>query len=406
MSAPTSPRPETLGYGRQCIGDDDVAAVVDVLRGEHLTQGPALARFEAALCAATGAPHAVAVANGTCALELAYRVLGVGPGAGLLTSANTFIATAAAAEACGARAEFVDVDPRTGNMDVDLVEERLARGGPPLVVAAVHFAGLPCDMQRLIELKRCYGFALVEDAAHALGARYRVGGRWYDVGEHPAIDATILSFHPVKHVTTGEGGAVLVHHPERAARLRRLRSHGVDPNGELELPGLGPEAAREDVGAGSSPFRPMLELGHNYRLTDLQAALGTSQMRKLSGFLARRRRMAQRYLAELKDYGLPHAGDDEREHAWHLFVLRCEPDERDALRLDLRQRGIGTQVHYYPLPLQPYFRGREHADVSNAKAHARTALSIPIHPGLSDEDQTRVIEALRAWKLRRRRSAV
>jgi dTDP-4-amino-4,6-dideoxygalactose transaminase len=399
------PRSDALGYGRQLVDQDDVDAVVGILRSEHLTQGPAVARFEAALCASTGAPHAVAVANGTCALQLAYHVLGVGPERGVLTSANTFLATATAAEACGGRAEFVDVDSRTGNLDVDLLEERLARGGPPPVVAAVHFAGLPCDMERLIALKRSWGFALVEDAAHALGARYRVGGRWYDVGEHPEIDATVLSFHPVKHVTTGEGGAVLVHDAERATRLRRLRSHGVDPEGGLELPTRTRRSPEEFGPDGRfSPFKPMLELGFNYRMTDVQAALGTSQMKKLAGFLGRRRDVAERYRAELHDYGLFHAGDADREHAWHLFVLRCEPDERDALMLDLRRRGIGTQVHYYPVPLQPWFRGREHADVSNAIAHARTALSIPIHAGLSDDDQGEVIGALRAWKLRRRRS--
>jgi dTDP-4-amino-4,6-dideoxygalactose transaminase len=269
------------------------------------------------------------------------------------------------------------------------------------VVTAVHFAGLPCDMEWLLALKRRHDFLLVEDAAHALGARYKVEGQWYRVGEHPDVDATILSFHPVKHVTTGEGGAVLVHDAERAARLRRLRSHGMDPDSAL-LPFSG-----EPDGPAQKPpwFNPMLELGFNYRLSDIQAALGTSQLKKLPDFLEARREIALRYLAELRDYVLPVGIGEraDREHAWHLFVIHCEPGERDELMLYLRQEGIHTQVHYYPVPLQPWFRGRASSQGSagifpRAIAHARTALSLPIFPSLSEEDQARVITALGEWK--------
>ena len=403
MHARSSRPLEPLGYGRQYVDQDDVDAVAAVLLSAPLTQGPAVARFESGLMAATGAPHAVAVANGTCALHLAYHVLGVGPGRNVLTTANTFLASASAAHMCAAEAEFVDIDPRCGNLDVRALEQRLLRGRPPHVVTAVHFAGLPCDMEWLLALKRRHDFLLVEDAAHALGARYKVDGKWYRVGEHPEVDATILSFHPVKHVTTGEGGAVLVHDAERAARLRRLRSHGMDPDSRL-LPFAGePEAPAQKP----AWFNPMLELGFNYRLTDIQAALGTSQLEKLPDFLAARREIALRYLAELRDYGLPHPGGigarADREHAWHLFVIHCEAGERDALMLYLRQEGIHTQVHYYPVPLQPWFRGRANGQggagfFPHAIAHARTALSLPIFPSLSDEDQERVIAALRAWK--------
>jgi dTDP-4-amino-4,6-dideoxygalactose transaminase len=391
-----------IGYGRQYVDQDDVDAVAAVLLGDSLTQGPAVPRFEAGLVQATGAPHAVAVANGTCALHLAYHVLGVGPGRDVLTTANTFLATATAAQMCGGEAEFVDVDPRTGNLDVRLLEERLARGSVPHVVTAVHFAGLPCDMEWLIALKRRHDFLLVEDAAHALGARYRVEGAWYRPGEHPEVDATVLSFHPVKHVTTGEGGAVLVHDAERAKRLRRLRSHGVDPDGALDLaPYLRMTAGEFQPDGRQTPFKPQIELGFNYRLSDVQAALGTSQLAKLPDFLAARREVALRYLAELRGYGLPHPGGldagADREHAWHLFVIRCEPGERDELMRSLRQLGIHTQVHYYPVPLQPWFRERAvGGPFPHAIEHARTALSLPIYPALSEEDQARVIAALHA----------
>ena len=401
MRAPSSRPHEPLGYGRQYVDQDDVDAVAEVLLGAPLTQGPAVARFEAGLVQATGAPHAVAVANGTCALHLAYHALGVGPGRGVLTSANTFLATATAAQMCGAPVEFLDIDARTGNLDPRALEERLAHGPTPHVVTAVHFAGLPCDMEWLIALKRRHDFLLVEDAAHALGARYRVDGKWYRVGEHPDIDATILSFHPVKHVTTGEGGAVLTHDGARAARLARLRSHGTDPESSLRPFDAG------QGGAKPAWFNPLVELGFNYRLSDVQAALGASQLKKLTDFLAARREVALRYMAELRGFALPHPGglDEraEREHAWHLFVIRAAPEERDELLLFLRQRGIHAQVHYYPVPLQPWFRERAGASASarafpNAVAHARSALSLPIFPSLSDEDQGRVIAALSEWQ--------
>jgi dTDP-4-amino-4,6-dideoxygalactose transaminase len=269
------------------------------------------------------------------------------------------------------------------------------------VVTAVHFAGLPCDMEWLIALKRRFDFLLVEDAAHALGARYRVEGQWYRVGEHPEVDATVLSFHPVKHITTCEGGAVLLHDGELAARLRRLRSHGVDQDGVLALPPYSRASPGECALDGKhAPFQPMLELGFNYRLSDVQAALGSSQLRKLPDFLEARREIAQRYIALLRGFDLPHPGGLEPpEHAWHLFVIRTEECERDELMRYLRQGGIQTQVHYYPVPLQPWFRGRGGQErFPQAEQHARRSLSLPIYPALSEEDQERVVQALFAWR--------
>ncbi len=361
---------ELLGYGRQAIDEDDVAAVVAALRSDFLTQGPRVGAFEEALCAATGAPHAVCVSNASAGLHVAHLALGLGSGARVLTSANTFLASATAAVHCGAEVGFVDVEPETANMDLDELAERLAAGERADAVVAVHFAGMPLDVERLLALKREYGFLLIEDAAHALGARYRVGDRWYRVGEHPEMDACVLSFHPVKHVTSAEGGAVLTHDAELAARVRRLACHGVDP----------------ESGA-------MLDLGFNLRLSDVHAALGASQLAKLPAFLARRRALAARYAEELVGVELP-PGDPE--HAWHLYVIRSA--ERDALRASLRERGVGTQVHYRPVPRQPWFRGRVEGAWPRAEAHARTCLSIPLYPALSDDEQTRVIEAFRAWR--------
>lgn len=391
MSSPSQPGPDVLGYGRQQIDERDIAAVVEVLRSDLLTQGPAVPAFEQALGELTGAPHAVAVNNGTAALHLAYAALGVGPGSVVLTSANTFLSTATAAHMCGGTAEFLDIDPATLNLDLAALQRRLETGAIPDVVCAVHFAGLPCDMQRLVDLKRAYGFRLVEDAAHALGARYRIDGAWYGIGAHPEVDAATLSFHPVKHITTGEGGAVLTSDPEVDARLRRLRCHGLDRSADVH--------AFDQPGEPQPWFTPMVELGFNYRLSDLHAALGRSQLHKLTAFLDERRKVAARYGEQLRGFELPHAGTPDLEHAWHLFVVRPDAGERDALMRDLRAQGIVTQLHYYPVPLQPWFRGRhDPANYPHAIEYARTALSIPLHAALDAADQERVVEALHAWR--------
>ncbi|MCZ6597134.1 MAG: UDP-4-amino-4,6-dideoxy-N-acetyl-beta-L-altrosamine transaminase [Planctomycetota bacterium] len=382
-----------LGYGRQSIDDDDVAAVVAALRSERITQGPRAGVFESALCEATGARHAVALSHGTAALHVANLTLGVGPGRRVVTSANTFVASATAAVACGAEVGFVDVEPSTANMDLDLLERELERG-PVHAVVPVHFAGLPVDMARLIALKRRHGFRIVEDASHALGARYEEGGRLWRVGEHPEVDATVLSFHPVKHVTTAEGGALLTHDDRLAAHARRLANHGVER--EPDEPPF-PESR-----ACPRWFAPMVEPGFNYRLSELHAALGVSQLAKLPAFVARRRALAAAYSQAFDDLGdleRPHAGDAGREHAWHLYVVRVEPELRDGLMEHLDEQGIATQVHYYPVPLQPWFRARlGDARFPNAAAHARSCLSLPLHPALTDDDQARVIDALRAWR--------
>ncbi len=380
-----SSRPTSIGYGRQSIAQEDVEAIRRVLAADFLTQGPEVPRFEESLRRETGAPHAVCVTNGTCALELAYRALELGAGQRVLTTANTFLATATAALHTGAEVDFVDIESQSGNLDLDQVEEALEEGRQVDVLTVVHFAGLPCDMQRVIDLKRRFGFRLVEDAAHALGASYTVDGQLYRVGEHPEVDATCLSFHPVKLITTAEGGAVLTHDRGLAERLGRLRSHGI--------------AATED---GSLPGWNMVELGHNYRLSDLHAALGRSQIQRLQGFLEERRRVARRYhkaLAAEEGFEFLSAGDEGREHAWHLFVVRVPAEKRASLIEHLRARGISPQLHYASVVLQPWFRERYGTlELPRAESHSRTALSLPIYPLLGRQDQDRVIGALVEWK--------
>ena len=384
MKSPTRSQSETLGYGRQNIGQDDIDAVVEVLRSDFLTQGPALESFEKGLADVCGVDHVVAVSSGTAALHLAYKALGVGPGTDVWVPANTFLATATAAIHCGGDVDVLDVEKATGNLDLDLLERRLEREEhTPDVITVVHFAGLPCDMQRLIALKRRYGFRIVEDAAHALGARYCIDDRWWAPGSHPEIDVACLSFHPVKSITCGEGGAVLLSDSQTAARTRRLRSHGIA--GDY---------------APSVPFSPMIELGFNYRLSDLHAALGKSQLGKLAAFVDRRREIAQLYRELLDGFELPAGSDAARQHAWHLFVIKVDEHERAPLVDHLRDHGIRTQLHYVPLTWHPWFRTYLQARVPVAENHARRAISLPIHPGLTDDDVRRVAEELQEWRRR------
>jgi UDP-4-keto-6-deoxy-N-acetylglucosamine 4-aminotransferase len=375
-----------IPYGRQFLDQTDLDAVLDVLRSDWLTQGPAVPRFEAALAARCAAAHAVAVNSATSALHLACLALGVGPGDTVWTSPNTFVASANCARYCGAEVDFVDIEPDTGAMAVAALEEKLerarARGRLPKVVIPVHFAGHPCDMEAIAALARAHGFRLIEDASHAVGAGldgHAVGcGRWSDI--------TVFSFHPVKIVTTGEGGAALTDSPELARRMARLRSHGITRDAaEMESPNTAPW------------YYEQAELGFNYRLTDIQAALGASQLDKLDAFIARRRAIAATYGHVLAGTGL--ALPRERPGArssWHLYAVRCP--RRDELFERLRKNGIGVQVHYLPVHLQPYYRrlGFGPGDFPRAEAHGAQALSLPIFPAMTDEHVARVVEAVRS----------
>lgn len=380
-----------IPYGRQDICDDDVAAVAAVLRSDFLTQGPEVPRFEAALAQACDVPHAVAMNSATSALHVACLALGLGPGDRLWTSPNTFVASANCARYCGAEVGFVDVEPDTGNMSVADLAARLAQaeldGTLPKVVVPVHFAGLSCDMAGIAALARRYGFRVIEDASHAVGGRYQ--GEPVGHGRHS--DITVLSFHPVKIVTTAEGGAALTRDAALAQAMQRLRSHGI---------------TREPSQMRGEPDGPwyyeQLELGFNYRLTDLQAALGRSQLARLSDYVARRRALADRYDALLQ--GLPLSTPGRRsgvESAWHLYVVGVDEAAGATPRRQvfdrLRAAGIGVNVHYIPVHWQPYYQalGFRRGQFPQAEAHYRRAISLPLFPTLGLDAQDRVVAAVR-----------
>jgi UDP-4-amino-4,6-dideoxy-N-acetyl-beta-L-altrosamine transaminase len=380
-----------IPYGRQNISQPDIDAVVAVLRSDWLTQGPAIERFEQAVTDYCGAAQAVAVNSATSALHLACLALGLGPGDRLWTSPNTFVASANCALYCGARVDFVDIDPRTYNLSVDALRDKLERaeraGRLPKVVIPVHFAGQPCDMAAIHALAREYGFRVIEDASHAIGGRY-LGE---PVGNGRYSDITVFSFHPVKIITTGEGGMALTQDPELAETMRRLRTHGItrDP-------------ARM-VGEVQGPwYYQQIELGFNYRMTDIQAALGYSQLQRLEEFVARRHELADRYDALLA--GLPVITpwrDPEAWSAFHLYVIRLDErrmgQSRRAVFEALRQKGIGVNVHYIPVHTQPYYRalGFAEGDDPEAERYYREAISLPLYPTLTEAEQDQAVSALR-----------
>ncbi|MFO1341400.1 MAG: UDP-4-amino-4,6-dideoxy-N-acetyl-beta-L-altrosamine transaminase [Burkholderiaceae bacterium] len=380
-----------IPYGRQDVTDADIAAVSAVLRSDFLTQGPEIPRFESALAAACGARHTVAVNSATSALHIACLALGLGPGDLLWTSPNTFVASANCARYCGADVDFVDVEPDTGNMSVDALAAKLQQaerdGRLPKVVVPVHFAGLSCDMAAIGALRQRYGFKVIEDASHAVGGRYQ----GEPVGRCTHSDITVLSFHPVKIVTTAEGGAALTQDDTLAKSLERLRTHGItrDPaqmHGEPEGPW----------------WYEQVELGYNYRLTDLHAALGRSQLERLEEYVARREQLVARYDRVLA--GLPLRLPGRRagvRSAWHLYVVRVDeaagaPPRRPVFDR-LRAAGIGVNVHYIPVHWQPYYQalGFRRGQFPQAEAHYAAAISLPMFPLLSEDAQDRVVAALR-----------
>lgn len=379
-----------IPYGRQNVDQADIDAVVEVLRSDWLTQGPTLERFERAVAERCRADHAVAVCNATAGLHLACLAVGLGPGDLLWTSPNSFVASANCARYCGAEVDFVDIDPLTWNLDVRALADKLERaralGRLPKAVVAVAFSGQSCDMGEIARLAREYGFRVIEDAAHALGARY--AGEPVGSGRH--ADLTVFSFHPVKIVTSGEGGMVLCNDPGLSQRLRDLRSHGITR-----------DAARMSEPSHGGWYYQQVELGFNYRMCDIQAALGLSQLNRLDDFLARRRELAARYqrlLAELP-LQLP-AQQDGAESAWHLYVVRLDESLESRHRQifeALRGAGIGVNLHYIPIHLQPYYRelGFNDGDFPEAERYYRQAISLPLFPDLSDAQQDQVVETLR-----------
>jgi UDP-4-amino-4,6-dideoxy-N-acetyl-beta-L-altrosamine transaminase len=377
-----------LPYGRQTIDDDDIAAVVAALRAPLLTCGPLVARFEAALAGWLGAPGATVCASGTAALHLTYAALGIGEGDEIITTPVTFSATAAAAYYVGAGVRIADVDPRTGNLSPQSVEPLITPRTRAIV--PVHLAGLPADMAELSALARRHGLRVIEDACHALGATYR--GVKVGAG---AGDAVVFSFHPVKHITTGEGGAVLARDPDVRRRLERLRQHGIER-----------DHARLPAPAGPWIYE-VQDLGWNYRLSDIACALGLAQLAKLDRFVADRRRLAAHYRAEIDRR---FAGDGvtapaelaDRESAYHLFAVAIDfarfRTTRARVMAALAGAGIATQVHYIPLLHHPLHARRCPGELARPRPgadhyYART-LSLPLYPALTPADATRVVEEL------------
>jgi UDP-4-amino-4,6-dideoxy-N-acetyl-beta-L-altrosamine transaminase len=379
-----------IPYGHQDVTAEDIQAVTDVLRSDWLTQGPAVPRFETAVSEYCGAAHAVAVNSATSALHIACLALGLGPGDLLWTSANTFVASANCGLYCGAEVDFVDIDPVTHNMSVAALARKLAgakaTGKLPKVVVAVHFSGLSCDMQAIFALSREYGFHLIEDASHAVGGRYQ--GR--PIGCCQYSDISVFSFHPVKIITTAEGGMALTNSADLAERMRIFRTHGItrDPLDGLEE-------------AEGPWFYRQVALGFNYRMTDILAALGASQTRRIDAYVARRHEIAAVYDAALRDLPVvtPVSRPDCRS-ALHLYVIRLRLDELSVGRREvftaMQVRGIGVNVHYIPVHWHPYFArmGFKRGDFPEAERYYAGAISLPMFPTLTLAEQHKVIAAL------------
>lgn len=380
-----------IPYGRQDINQEDIDAVVKVLRSDWITQGPAIERFEQVVSSYCGAKYAVAVSSATAALHIACLAAGLGQGDILWTSPNTFVASANCGLYCGAKVDFVDIDPYTYNLNVDELARKLAwaekQGCLPKVVMPVHFAGQSCQMERIAALSQQYGFKIIEDASHGIGGCYQ----GQPVGSCQFSDMAVFSFHPVKIITTGEGGMVLTNQEDLYQKLIRLRTHGITRNAELMQ------------GESHGPwYYQQLELGFNYRMTDIQAALGVSQMQRLDEFIERRRFLAERYnqLLQTLPLNLPWQHPDT-ESSWHLYVIRLKLDKIDKTHRqvfeELRSAGIGVNLHYIPVHLQPCYQklGFKLGDFLQAETYYQEAISIPLYYGLDEESQDRVIASLR-----------
>lgn len=360
--------PHFIPYGRQTIDDDDIAAVVNVLRSDWLTTGPAVERFEADVCAYTGARHGVAVSNGTAALHAAMFALNIGPGDEVIVPPMTFAASANCILYQGGTPVFADVDPETLLIDPAAVEAAITPRTKAII--AVDYAGQPCDWDALRAIADRHHLALVADGCHALGASFK-GRR---VGT--LADITVFSFHPVKHITTGEGGMAVTSDAQLAARMRAFRGHGITTTANQ----------REKSGAW---FYEMTELGYNYRITDFQCALGSSQLKKLDAWIGKRNELAQAYAAALagQDSIRPLKCREDVRHAYHLYVVRTP--ERDALFRHLRANGVGANVHYVPVHLHPYYRnvvGTREGLCPVAEAAYREILTLPLWPGMKSQD--------------------
>lgn len=380
-----------IPYGRQDISEADIQAVVDVLRSDFITQGPVVPAFETSVANYCGAAHAVATNSATSALHIACLALEVGPGDAVWTSPITFVASANCALYCGAQIDFVDIDPRTYNLSAERLTEKLVQAKKsshlPKVLIVVHLCGQPCDMASIHALSLQYGFKIIEDASHAIGGKYRNE----PIGNCRYSDITVFSFHPVKVITTGEGGMALTNDKQLCKRMQLLRSHGI---------------TRDEADMTHAPDGPwyyqQIALGYNYRMTDMQAALGLSQMLRLDEFVARRHAIARRYAEGLADLAatIPWQHADSYS-GLHLYVIRLKLAEisktHRAVFDALRAAGISVNLHYMPVYRQPYYAdlGFEAGYCPEAELYYAEAISLPMYPALTETQQDSVIEALR-----------
>ena len=368
-----------IPYGRQIIDDDDIQAVVDVLKSDYLTTGPKIAEFEQSVSDYVGAKYAVAVSNGTAALHAACFAAGIGEGDEVITTPITFAASANCVLYCGGKPVFADIDPQTYNIDAEDIKRKIT--ARTKAVIPVHLAGQPCDMDAIHKIAEEYHLMVIEDGAHALGSVYK--GK--KIGA--LSDMTTFSFHPVKPITTGEGGMVVTDDEELYQRLVLFRSHGITRDASL---------LTED---GGPWFYQQLELGYNYRITDIQCALGCSQMKKLQRFIGRRRELAARYDEALKDcphlvlpYQLP-----QTESGYHLYIIQVTDCDRRQVFEELRAKGVGVNVHYIPVYYHPYYREHGYGDVCcpHAEQLYQRMMSIPLHAGMTDAQQDYVIQCIK-----------
>ena len=377
-----------IPYGRQDISQADIDAVVEVLQSDFLTQGPTVPKFERKVAQHVGAKYACAVNSATSALHIACMALDIGPGDWLWTSPITFVASANCAVYCGAKVDFVDIDPATYNLCPDALEQKLIRaeinGRLPKVVVPVHLCGQSCNMRSIHELSQRFGFRIIEDASHAIGGKYH--NKFVGSGQYS--DITVFSFHPVKIITTAEGGMALTNDSELALKLNLHRSHGVTRDPALM------------THASDGPwYYQQVALGYNYRMTELQAALGLQQMKRLNDFVSARHRLADRYNAELCNlpvqlpYQLPNTYS-----GLHLYVIRVDQAIHRQVFEALRENGLGVNLHYIPVHTQPYYQamGFAYGDFPAAEQYYREAISIPMFHGMTEDQQTQVIDTLKS----------